>query len=98
MSDLIDQTKNIGFIVLGAIILGIHVVIFRMSQYMFTVIMCIYIIAYSILVIVLMYKNKRAYDSSDFTILLNMSVYTIFLEVFLVLLSIGYMMFSRNRY
>jgi RsiW-degrading membrane proteinase PrsW (M82 family) len=88
--DFIDRIKNIGLIALGAIILAVHVVVFRLNQYMFTVIMCIYIIGYTILVIVLMYKNKNCYDNSDFDILINMSAYTLFLELFLILLTLGF--------
>lgn len=92
-----ERVKTIGFLVLGAVILGVHALIFKLNQYMFTVIMCIYIIGYTILVIVLMYKNKKCYDSNDFDILLNMSFYTVFLELFLIALTLGFMWY-RSRH
>jgi hypothetical protein len=95
-TDFFNQIKTIGVLVLGAVILGIHVVLFRLNQYMFTVIMCLYILGYTILVIVLMYKNKNCYVQSDFKLLLNMSVYTLFLELFLILLSLGFMFYKSS--
>lgn len=97
-TEFFDKVKNMGLLVLGAAILAIHVFIFRMNQYMFTVIMCLYIIAYSVLVIVLMYKNKNCYRQEDFDILLNMSLYTVFLEVFLALLSFWFMWRASGGY
>lgn len=98
ISDINTQFKNIGMLVLGAVILAIHVLIFRLNQYMFTVIMCIYIIGYSVLTIVLVYKNKSCYGQTDYNILINMSIYTIFLELFLIMLSIGFMIYKSRRY
>jgi hypothetical protein len=93
---MIDQLKNMIMLVLGALILGAHVLIFKLNQYMFTVIMCIYIIGYTILVIVFMYKNNACYNTTDSNILLNMSIYTIFLEIFLIVLSIFFMIKNSN--
>lgn len=90
-SDLLSTVKNVGMLVLGAIILVIHVIIYRSNQYLFTIVMCLYILGYTILVIVLMYKNKGCYRQEDQSILLNMSVYTVFLEIFLILLSFWFM-------
>jgi hypothetical protein len=95
MAELFDKVKNILLIAVGAIILALHVVVFKMNQYMFSILMCIYIIAYTILVIVIMYKNKSCYNTQDFDILLNMSAYTMFLELFLIILVLGFMLFKK---
>ena len=93
----ITQFKNIGMLVLGALILVIHAVIFNLNQYMFTIIMCIYIIGYTILVIVIMYKYRTNLSISDFNILMNMSFYTLFLELFLILLRFGFMFYRSSK-
>lgn len=95
--EFFDKVKNIGLLALGAVILGLHVLIYNLNQYMFTVLMCIYIIAYTILVIVISYKNKKCYDTKDFDILVNMSAYTLFLEVFLILLTFGFMFYRYTK-
>ena len=95
--EFLDKVKNIGFIALGAIILAVHVAIFRLNNYMFTVIMCLYIIGYSILVIVLLYKNKNCYNQNDFDTLLNMSMYTVFLELFLIVMTFGFMLYAKMK-
>ena len=95
---MIEQLKTMLMLLLGALILGTHVLIFKLNQYMFTVIMCIYIIGYTILVIVFMYKNKSCYSTTDTNILLNMSIYTIFLEIFLIILYIFFMIKNTKKY
>lgn len=97
-SEFFDKVRNMGMLVLGAIILAVHVLIFRSNQHMFTVVMCLYIIGYSVLVIVLMYKNRGCYRQPDFDVLLNMSLYTVFLEVFLALLAFWFLWRSGPRY
>lgn len=97
-SEFVDKIRNIGLLALGALILAIHVLIFRANQYMFTVIMCLYIIGYTILVIVIAYKNKNCHDSRDFDLLLNMSVYTIVLEIFLILLALSFLIYKSMKY
>ena len=96
MSELFDKIKNIILIAVGAIILALHVIVFKLNQYMFSVLMCIYIIAYTIIVIVIMYKNKSCYNTQDFDTLLNMSAYTMFLELFLIVLVIAFMLFKKH--
>lgn len=100
-AEFFDKVKNISLLALGAIILGVHVLIFKLNQYMFTIIMCLYIIGYTVLMIVLLYKNKQCYNQSDFDTAVNMSAYTLFLEVFLILLTAGFMFYrssSMRRY
>lgn len=90
-ADFLSTVKNVGMLVLGAIIFVIHVLIYRSNQYMFTVVMCLYILGYTILVIVLMYKNRGCYREEDMSVLLNMSVYTVILEICMILLSFWFM-------
>jgi RsiW-degrading membrane proteinase PrsW (M82 family) len=97
-TDFLSTVKNVGMLVLGAIILVIHVLIYKANQYMFTVVMCLYILGYTVLVIVLMYKNKGCYRQEDMSVLLNMSVYTVFLEIFLILLSFWFMFNGGYRH
>jgi len=99
---LMDQFKTIGLLVLGAVILIAHVVVFILNQFIFTVMLSLYIIGYTVLILVITYKKRNCYDSgisstsnsnrfSELNLIYNMSIYTIFLQVFLIILSLGYM-------
>jgi len=94
---LMDQFKTIGLLVLGAAILIAHVVVFMLNQFIFTVMLSLYIIGYTILILVITYKKRNCYDITnsnkfnELNLIYNMSIYTIFLQVFLIILSVGYM-------
>ena len=98
-NDFFDRMKNISLLALGAVILAAHVLIFKLDQYFFTVIICLYIIGYTVLVMVLMYKNQRSFTPSDFSTLLNMSLYTLFLELFLIIMTLSFKYYRQvHRY
>lgn len=95
---LLDQFKTIGLLVLGAVILIAHVVVFILNQFIFTVMLSLYIIGYTVLILVITYKKRNCYGNTTSTkpfnelnLIYNMSIYTIFLQVFLIILSLGYM-------
>jgi len=98
---LMDQFKTIGLLVLGAAILIAHVVVFMLNQFIFTVMLSLYIIGYTVLILVITYKKRNCYDITnsnsnsnkfnELNLIYNMSIYTIFLQVFLIILSVGYM-------
>ena len=100
MADFMDRLKTIGLLVLGAVILILHAFIFKLNQYFFTIFMCVYIIGYTALVLVLMYKYKKCFKENVkiwFEIqAFIMSAYTIFLELFLILLTFGYMFYKSK--
>ena len=95
---LLDQFKTIGLLVLGAVILIAHVVVFILNQFIFTVMLSLYIIGYTVLILVITYKKRNCYGIAttskpfnELNLIYNMSIYTIFLQVFLIILSLGYM-------
>jgi len=49
------------------------------------------------LLVILSIKAKSCYNNSEFDILLNLSFYTIFLELFLITLTIGFMIYKKNK-
>lgn len=98
---LLDQFKTIGLLVLGAVILIAHVVVFMLNQFIFTVMLSLYIIGYTIVILVITYKKRGCYSTSsnnkfnELNLIYNMSIYTIFLQVFLIILALGYMVAQK---
>ena len=101
---LLDQFKTIGLLVLGAVILIAHVVVFMLNQFIFTVMLSLYIIGYTIVILIITYKKRGCYSNTnsnsnnnfnELNLIYNMSIYTIFLQVFLIILSLGYMVAQK---
>lgn len=98
-----NDTKNIksnlrvvGLSVLGVLIFILHIAVFYVNQYMFNVIVCIYIIVYAIIIFISVLKNKDCYDKSMFNILVNFSLYTIILQIFLLIFTF-FMYLKKNN-
>lgn len=99
---LMEQFKTTGLLVLGVVILIAHVVVFMLNQFIFIVMLSLYIIGYTILILVITYKKRNCYDTTktskpfnELNLIYNMSIYTIFLQVFLIILSLGYMVAQK---
>ena len=85
MSDNLQQRFNtIGLLTLGGIILALHVGLLFLNKEMFILFMCLFMIGYSIIVIVIAYKNQAGIDPCQYNLTVNLSFYTLFLEIFLV--------------
>jgi len=99
--DLKNKAADIGLMVLGAVIIIIHLVLYRINASLFNGFLSIYIITYSILVLVYVYqqKAKNNVDSGKyFDTVTYISFYTIFLYVFLFIISmIGFIISMRSR-
>lgn len=95
-SDLSSKIRYTGQLILGALILVVHVAIFSINQQLFTILICMYVTAYSILVITVFYKNRSSIDTMEMNLLVNLSFYTVFLEVFIIILTIAYMIYKKN--
>ena len=103
-SSLSTQAKNVGLIFLGAVILGLHVIIYMWSPVYFNIFMCMYILAFAILVLIKVNKYQSCFKPSsstlsDYNILAYISIYTILLEAVIFILIIGtasYNMINRK--
>jgi hypothetical protein len=94
-ANLKSKLKIVGLLILGAIVFGLHIAIFKINQQLFTILICTYVIIYTILVITVLYKNYSTINNTQANLLINLSFYTIFLEIFIILLTVIYMFYIR---
>ena len=89
-----SQIKMIGVLILGALILGIHVVLFLWNSYAFNIFVCLYILTFSLLVTVILYQNKKCFvdENYRFNILTYLSMYTIVLQFIILIISSIFLM------
>ena len=94
-----SQIKMIGVLLLGALILGIHVVLFLWNSYAFNIFVCLYIVTFSVLVTVILYQNKKCFvdEPYRFNILTYLSIYTIVLQFIILIISAIFLM-NPKRY
>jgi hypothetical protein len=94
----VSQIKMIGILLLGALILGIHVVLFLWNSYAFNIFVCLYIVTFSVLVTVFIYQNKNCFIDKPvkFNILTYLSVYTIVLQFIILIISVVFLMNPRR--
>lgn len=78
----------------GAIVLGIHVGIFLYSQPLFNILISLYLITYCILIIMFMNKNKATVSNSEYSLVYGFSIYTLILQIFLILFVLGTLMYK----
>jgi hypothetical protein len=87
----LDTNKNInkninislyGFA--GIIIVALHIFVLYTNIYAFNLLVCIYIIIYAIIILISFWKNNDCYNSRSFNIIVNFSLYTILLQLFLI--------------
>lgn len=96
--DIKNNLRVVGLAVLGIVVFGIHILVFYLNQYMFNVLVCLYVILYSITIFVAIAKNKDCYNKPMFNILVNFSLYTIVLQAFLLIFTlIMYSVKSANK-
>ena len=96
-SDIKGKITNISLIFIGGIIIVIHLILFRYNKFLFTAFVCLYVITYSILVTVYLYKKKECANGTDFNIMVYFSIYTIAMEVMIFLLSIIFMIYESYK-
>ena len=96
MADNNSQTIIKPFLIFfsGAMVLGIHVGIFYYSQALFNILISLYLVTYCILIIMFMNKNKATISNSEFNLIYGFSIYTLFLQLFLILFVIGMLMYK----
>ena len=98
-STILSQLKNFGILILGAIILGFHVGLFYWNTYVFNIFVCMYIIMFTTFVLVFLYKNKTCFinEQRSFNIISYFALYTLFLQVSMIILSIIFLIMKKNR-
>lgn len=100
--DLKSKASDIGLMVLGAMVIIVHLVLYRFNASLFNGFLSLYIITYSIIVLVYVYKQKsksktESYDSrTSFDAVTYISFYTIFLYAFMFILSVIGFIISRR--
>ncbi len=87
--------KVAGFALLGIIIFVLHIGIFFINQYMFSIIISVYVLVYAILVFIVITKNTDCFSKSVFNLTVNFSIYTILLQIMLIVFTI--FMYSRKK-
>jgi len=70
--------------VVGIIIFIIHGALLYFNLGAFNVLVCLYIIVYAIIVLIITGKNTGCYQKKSFNILVNFSLYTVILQIFLL--------------
>lgn len=68
----------------GILIVAIHIYVLYTNIFGFNLLVCIYIIIYAIIVLIAIWKNTDCYNSTSFNIIVNFSLYTILLQIFLI--------------
>lgn len=71
----------------GAAIFAVHVLLLIKSQLYFNILMSVYIITYSVIVVIITNNYKSFYSNKDFSIITYSSFYSMFLQVFLIVMS-----------
>lgn len=82
---------------LAAIIFGIHIFLLLKSQLLFNLLITCYIIAYCLTVVIITNKYKATYSNADFSAITYYSFFTMFLQVFIIILSF-FLLLKKPRY
>lgn len=85
------------YIFLGIIIFTIHVIILLYNTNLFNIIICLYVTAYAIIILIIAYKNKTCFETTGYNFVLNFSLYTIVLEILLMIFSIIMLAVKNNQ-
>lgn len=81
--------------VLGIVIFLVHGGLLYYNMGAFNILICLYIITYAIIVLIATGKNTGCYSKTSFNILVNFSLYTVILQIF-VLVFVMFKMFSKR--
>jgi hypothetical protein len=98
-STIKSQLKNFGILILGAAIFSFHIGLFYWNTYVFNIFVCMYIIMFTTFVLVFLYQNKKCFvnENRSFNMLSYFALYTLFLQVSMILLSIVFLI-MRPKY
>jgi multidrug efflux pump subunit AcrB len=91
-----SKLKDVSLIFFGAIIVVICLALYRSNIHIFTVFLCLYFGMYAIIVIIYLYKKTNS-NTTEFDMVINISLYTICLIVSLILFTL-YTMVKNSNY
>jgi hypothetical protein len=87
--------RNATLAVVGILVFGLHIGLFYVNQFYFNILVCTYVVIYAIIVLISVSKNRDCFTKGVFSVLINYSIYTLILQVFLVGFTI--VMMSRKK-
>uniref|UniRef100_A0A6C0BFP3 Uncharacterized protein n=1 Tax=viral metagenome TaxID=1070528 RepID=A0A6C0BFP3_9ZZZZ len=90
------KLKDVSLIFFGAVIVVICLALYISNIYIFTVFICLYFGLYAIIVIIYLYKKANS-NTTEFDMVINISLYTICLIVSLIIFTL-YMMVNNSKY
>ena len=96
-STVSNRFKKASVALIGIGIFALHAALLYFSSTLFNILISTYIIAYAIFVLILVSKNKSCLDGLAFNWLLNLSIYTIFLQGILVLFALAMGFFKSSK-
>jgi hypothetical protein len=82
-SALATRFGTIALLFLGAIMLIIYALIFRYNATMFVALICLYLIAYSLFVMVYTNQNAPGKSNKEYTALSYITIYTLLFAIFM---------------
>lgn len=93
--NLSTNLKVAGFALVGIVIFVLHIGIFFINQYMFSILISLYVLIYAILIFIVISKNTDCFSKSIFNLTINFSIYTIILQFMLIVFTL--VMYSRKK-
>lgn len=94
--DVAKNFKTAALGVIGILVFGVHIALYYTNQFLFNIVVCMYIVTYATIVLISVTKNKDCYTKGIFNVITNFSIYTIILQVFLIIFTVVMMM--RKKY
>jgi hypothetical protein len=88
--DVIKKLKVIGLMTLGALLIIIHIAVYKYNDRLFSVFISLYFILYTVIVLYYLYNNtsNKDKDSDKFKIMTYYSFYTLTIQIVLFMLSV----------
>jgi hypothetical protein len=83
-----EKFYSIFLILIGSLTIVFYIFLFRFNKAVFVAFVCVYIIAYSLYVIIYMNNKKQCFnDEIEYTVLSYISIYTMFIATVMFVLS-----------
>lgn len=89
--------ENIGIFVGGALVLTMHILLYKLEPHLLSVFLCTYIITFAVILIVWLCKNKSLISTKSYETWMYASVCTILLETVIIVFVVVMMMESRGQ-
>lgn len=83
------------FAVIGIVVFILHILVFYFNHYAFNIMISAYVLSYAVMMIIIITKNTDCFSKSIFNVTINLSLYTIVLQVSLIIFTI--IMMARKK-